>query len=81
MIAGMTILSYLWPFSYTTSIYLSPVLHFYDLFGGNLAAGAAAAYSVAHFIALVGSWRDGTLQRITSRWVAQPKIITCFLRK
>jgi len=81
MIAGMTILSYAWPFFYTTSIYLSPVVHFYDLFGGNLAAGAAAAYSVALLIALVGSWRDGNLQRITSRWVAQPKVITGFLRK
>lgn len=65
MVAGMTILSYVWPLFFTTSVYLSPVLRFYDFFGGNVAAGAAAAaYSVALFMALIGSWRDGTLQRL-----------------
>ncbi|AET33266.1 YeeE/YedE thiosulfate transporter family protein [Pyrobaculum ferrireducens] len=78
MVAGMTILSYVWPFFFTTSIYLSPVLHFYDFFGGNVAAGAAAAYAVALFIALVGSWRDGTLQRLLH--VPQIKILAPRLR-
>ncbi|AEA12578.1 putative inner membrane protein [Thermoproteus uzoniensis 768-20] len=66
MVSGMVVLSYVWPFFFTTSIYLSPVLRFQDLFGGNLAAGAAAAYSVALFIGLVGSWRDGTLRRLAA---------------
>ncbi|AFA39412.1 YeeE/YedE family (DUF395) [Pyrobaculum oguniense TE7] len=81
MVFGMALLSYLWPFFFTTSIYLTPVLRIYDLFGGNVAAGAAFAYGLCAFIALVGSWRDGSLRRFATHMPIQISIKPPFLRR